>query len=449
MPHYRVFSSNAAIVYCGRSLTIIVLSAFLSSLAFSQAVTAPAGWTSRQNGAAQEFIPDAHPNGEFTLDVYVDSPSPIADQWFNRRIEQDIARRGRPVQTGRVNRSPNGLLSVADTFRDASGKPYVVMYQGFAQPGRNAVFGIVRSPINTASYLSYIQQSGLIIGKFVRTSAAPQLSQSASVGPSASGGPAQPTPNQVQTREAERLRAIAVAQPGSGVQPSQISVLLYEGRGESTVLGYQYVETVHLVLTDGWACSHLEVPPSELNVEASRRLEAEKWHRWQNAGAKYRFQDSKTGVWQDVAADPVQPLPARLSSRLKTVKAYSFGGMGGSVFSRTIVFTPDGRYKRSNGAIQGSGAVQAAGGFNGSAASVQDKYGRRSSAGGANGSVAVATSSASAAGGGGMTGSYSVSGYTLELRGDDGGIQRILAFYPFPREDKSRIFLGDTTFNPQ
>jgi hypothetical protein len=164
---------------------------------------------------------------------------------------------------------------------------------------------------------------------------------------------------------------------------------------------------------------------------------------------KYRFQDSKTGAWQGVGADPVQPLSARLSSRLKTMKAYSFGGMGGSVFARTIVFTLDGRYERSNGAIQGSGAVQAAGRFNGSAASVQDKYGRRSSAGGGNGSVAVATSSGSAAGGGGMSGGYSVSGYTLELRGDDGSIQRILAFYPFPREDKSRIFLGDTTFNPQ
>jgi hypothetical protein len=68
----------------GRSLTVIVLSAFLLSLAYSQTVAAPAGWTSRQNGAAQEFIPDAHPNGEFTLDVYVDSPSPIADQWSSR-----------------------------------------------------------------------------------------------------------------------------------------------------------------------------------------------------------------------------------------------------------------------------------------------------------------------------------------------------------------------------
>jgi hypothetical protein len=444
-----MFPCNAAIVCRGRVLTVVVLSALLLSLAYGQTVTAPAGWTSRQNGAAQEFIPDAHPNGEFTLDVYVDSPSPIADQWFNRRIEQDIAQRGQPVQIGSVNRSPNGLLSVADTFRDASGKPYLVMYQGFAQPGRNAIFGVVRLPTNTASYLSYIQQSGLIMGQFVRAGAAPQPSQSASIGPGASGGPAQPSRNQAQTRETERLRAITVAQPGSGVQPSEIAALLYEGRGESTVLGYQYVETVHLVLTDGWARSHLEVPPSELNVEASRRLEPEKWHRWQKAGAKYRFQDSKTGAWQDIAADPVQPLPARLSSRLKTMKAYSFGGMGGSVFSRTVVFTPDGRYERSNGAIHGSGAVQATGGFNGSAASVQDKYGRRSSAGGGNGSIAVATSSGSAAGGGGMSGGYSVSGYTLELRGDDGSVQRILAFYPFPREDKSRIFLGDTTFNPQ
>jgi hypothetical protein len=438
MHPYRISSRTAAI-----------LSAFLSSLAFSQTVTAPPGWTSRQNGAAQQFLPNAHPNGEFTLDVYVDNPPPTADEWFNSRIEQDIAQRGQPVKAGRVNRSPNGLLSVADTFHDASGKPYVVMYQGFAQPGRNAVFGVVRSPAHTFFYLPYIQQSGLILGAFVRTGAAPQPSQSAAAGPGARGGPPQPARNQAQAREAELLRAITVTEPGTGVQPPQISALLYEGRGMTTVLGYQYVETVHLVLADGWACSNLEVPPSELNVEASRRLEPEKWRRWQNTGAKYQFQESKTGAWQDVTAEPVPPLPERLSSRLKTLKAYSFGGMGGSVFSRSIVFTPDGRYERSNGAIHGSGTVQAGGGFNGSAASVQDKNGSRSSAGGGNGAIAVATSSRSAAGGGGMTGGYSVSGYTLELHGDDGSVQRILAFYPFPKEDKSRIFLGDATFSPQ
>jgi hypothetical protein len=439
-------------VYRGRTLTVTLLVALLATLAFSQTITAPPGWTSRQNGAAQEFIPNAHPNGEFTLDIYVDNPPPTADEWFNGRIEQDISQRGQPVKTGRVNRSPNGLLSVADTFHDASGKPYVVMYQGFAQPGRNAIFGVVRSPAHTFFYLPYIQQSGLILGAFARTGAAPQPSQLASAGPvapAAPRGPTQPVRNPAQAREAERLRAITVTEPGSGVQPSQIAALLYEGRGMTTVLGYQYVETVHLVLNDGWACSGLDVPPSELNVEASRRLEPEKWRRWQNAGAKYQFQDSKTGAWQNIAAEPVPPLPERLSTRLKTVKAYSFGGMGGSVFSRSIVFTPDGRYERSNGAIQGSGAVQAGGGFNGSAASVQDKNGSRSSAGGGNGAIAVATSSRSAAGGGGMTGGYLVSGYTLELRGDDGSVQRILAFYPFPKENKSSIFLGDATFSPQ
>ena len=174
MHRYRMSSCNAAAVCRSRSLIVIVLSALLSSFAFSQTVSPPPGWTSRQNGAAQEFIPDAHPNGEFTLDVYVDSPAPNADEWFNRRIEEDIAQRGQPVQTGRLNRSPNGLVSVADTFRDTAGKRYIIMYQGYAPPGRNAIFGIVRSPANTIFYLSYIQQSGLILGAFARTGAAPQ-----------------------------------------------------------------------------------------------------------------------------------------------------------------------------------------------------------------------------------------------------------------------------------
>lgn len=439
MPPY-----NAPVMYRGCSFAVIVLSLFTvrSPLAFAQIVNPPAGWTSRRNGPAQEFIPNAFPNGEFTLDVYVDGPPPQADQWFSGRIQQDIAQRGQPAQPGRMTRSPNGLLSLADTFRDNFGNPYYVMYQGFAQPGRNAVFGIVRLPVNDARTLPYVRQSGLILGEFVKVGEFVRNGNSSQ--------PSQPAArNQPQTREADRLRAITVTQPGAGVQPSEIAALLHGGQGMTTATGYRYVESVYLLLTDGWACSDLTVPPSELNIEASRRLEPEKWHRWQKAGAKYRLQDSLTGAWQDLNAEPVEPLPPRLSNRLKALNAYSFGGMGGSVFSRTIVFTPDGRYDRSNGAIQGSGTVQAGAGFNGSAASVQDKYGRRSSAGGGNGSVAVVTSSRSAGGAAGMTGAYSISGYTLELRGDDGAVQRILAFYPFPREDRVRIFLGDATFNPQ
>jgi hypothetical protein len=47
-----------------------------------------------------------------------------------------------------------------------------------------------------------------------------------------------------------------------------------------------------------------------------------------------------------------------------------------------------------------------------------------------------------------MGSTYSVSGYTMELRGDDGSVQRLLALYPFPKDGRDRVYLGDVTFGP-
>jgi hypothetical protein len=60
--------------------------------------------------------------------------------------------------------------------------------------------------------------------------------------------------------------------------------------------------------------------------------------------------------------------------------------------------------------------------------------------------VAAARSSRSAsAGGGAATGTYKVTGYTLELDCSNGQVQRFLAFYPFP--GKPQIFVGNVTFS--
>jgi hypothetical protein len=47
-----------------------------------------------------------------------------------------------------------------------------------------------------------------------------------------------------------------------------------------------------------------------------------------------------------------------------------------------------------------------------------------------------------------MGGTYSVSGYTMELRGDAESVQRLLALYPFLKDGRDRVYLGDVTFGP-
>jgi hypothetical protein len=236
--------------------------------------------------------------------------------------------------------------------------------------------------------------------------------------------------------------------------PDTIAAVVHEGRGMSTAQGYQYVESVDLLLKDGWAYVNLAIPPSELSVEASKSAEPEKWRRWQKQGSKILFQDK--GTWTEVdGAGIVEPLPggSRLNVRLITRKALTFGLMGGSVFTQRIQFSSDGKFSRSGDGLHGTGPMQAAGGFSASVASSESSSGRQSSArgvhNGSGGSTAVATSSQTG-GRGDLSGTYSISGYTLVLHNDDGSEQRLWAFYPFAAEGKKEaIFIGDTTFNPE
>ena len=64
---------------------------------------------------------------------------------------------------------------------------------------------------------------------------------------------------------------------------------------------------------------------------------------------------------------------------------------------------------------------------------------------GAGGSVTARSNRSAAGGAGTATGTYRITGYTLELDCANGQVQRLLAFYPFP--GKPQIFIANVTFS--
>ena len=239
---------------------------------------------------------------------------------------------------------------------------------------------------------------------------------------------------------------VAQSSPASA---GKIAGMLHEGRGMTTATGYQYIESVDLLLTDGWEYSGLTVPPEDLNVEASKHAEPQKWHHWRRQGGIIYLEVS--GSWSKLDADLVRPLESGsvLSKNLVHRNATTFVGMGGTVGTDRIHFYPDGRFERSANVLAGSGVVQASGGFSGGASSHTDSRGTTSSASGthtdAGGSVTARSSRSTASGAGAATGTYKVHGYTLELDCANGQVQRLLAFYPF--SGKPQVFLGNITFS--
>jgi hypothetical protein len=252
--------------------------------------------------------------------------------------------------------------------------------------------------------------------------------------------------------EAALLRSIRSA-PGSGVRPDTLVAVLHEGRGVYQVTGYQFVESVDLLLKDGSVYRNLRIPPEDLNIEASRRLEPDEWTRWKRDGNGIALQNPKTGRWDKAEGVVVRPLQqgSQLSRRLINRTAHSFGGMGGSVFTTEFRFLPDGHFERSRGSLSGTGTVQAAGGYSSSSAGSVDKAGRRGSAVGSgsmgDSSVTAWSASSSREGSGDMLGTYRVDGFALELRTQSGLVDRFLAFYPFAKDD--RIYIDGATFKDE
>jgi hypothetical protein len=151
------------------------------------------------------------------------------------------------------------------------------------------------------------------------------------------------------------------------------------------------------------------------------------------------------GGYAKLAADRARPLPAGAAMGISLIHRNStrFGGMGSYNTSATIAFSQNGRFARSSGVIAGTGAVQAGGGFGGSASSYQDQHGSGSASAGGNGQVTTTTTSR-VRGNANLGGTYKVTGYTLELDGDGGAVQRVLAFYPFT--DNESVYIDGVTY---
>jgi hypothetical protein len=403
----------------------------------AQSLPAPAGWTSSTTGSGTIYQPQNLSSGT-SFQMTIHPPQPLGSQslaaWFSAQVQADLAQRGAQAHPGNPQTNPDGMLLLPVSYRDRAGQSWTALYAVAPRPD-GAQFCSMVSNLPPQEMKTYIRSGATIFGETVKQAApGPNPSPQKNSSPSAGSVATDPVPS---------------AQPAAGALPSKIAGVLHEGRGMSTATGYQYVESVDLLLSDGWEYSGLTGPPDDLNVEASRRAEPQNWHHWQQQGGVIYLQVN--GSWSKLDGDLVRPLESGSALRKNLVhrNATTFVGMGGTVGTDRISFYPNGRFERSANVLAGSGVVQAAGGFSAAASSLTNRNGTTASSGGtyssANGSVTARSNRATAGGAGAATGTYRITGYTLELDSANGQTQRLLAFYPFP--GKPQIFIGQVTFS--
>jgi hypothetical protein len=182
------------------------------------------------------------------------------------------------------------------------------------------------------------------------------------------------------------------------------------GYGGGVVMKYD----PYLLLKDGTIYRNLLKPPKELDIEKSRQAEPKMWGRWQKSGNSIivEWHDGKRETWDKhwhIAR------PARKAERLKGRFSSMTGGgntaMGGT-FSIAVfndyAFSDDGRFTRG-GAVGATDTSLAAGGKTGES-----------------------------------RGTYVIDDYTIELRLDNGKVER-LVFYFYPDSDDV-IGIGNKVF---
>ena len=171
--------------------------------------------------------------------------------------------------------------------------------------------------------------------------------------------PAQPAPDAPMEPGKPGARALP---PGGGIKPAQIAgvyaaQVIRVGVGGGMTMPFVPI----LALKDGTYLEDFDVPPSDLNLAASRRSSPSEWGRWRfnaavgsgerqwKGAAKHIQIQGKKGAWQ--TADWIGPLlGAAPDERLSGVcKTSGGGGSTASGFSygydEAYTFFPDGRYQ--------------------------------------------------------------------------------------------------------
>ena len=430
-------------------LTALISSALISVLFIAgpplinaQSSSAPPGWTASTTGPIAIYKPENLPPGK-AFQLTIRPPQPLAGQplvaWFTAQVQADLQQRGAQTRIGNPQANPDGSLLLLVPYQDHVSQNWTAVYAVAAGPD-GAQFCSMISNLSPQEMKPYIRSGATIFGEALKQArdrqSPPPLKDEGHAGDSASMDPT-------------KGNSVRAAQAGPGLPESEIAGLFHEGRGMTTATGYQYVESVDLLLSDGWEYSGLTGPPEDLKLEASKRAEPLKWHHWRQQGSAIYLQVN--GSWSKLDGDLVRPLESgsALSKNLVHRNATSFVGMGGTVGTDRIGFYPNGHFERSANVLSGSGAVQASGGFSGAASSLTNRNGTtavsQGTYAGAGGSVTARSNRSAAGGAGTATGTYRITGYTLELDCANGQVQRLLAFYPFP--GKPQIFIANVTFS--
>ncbi|WP_067064801.1 hypothetical protein [Roseateles chitosanitabidus] len=263
-----------------------------------------------------------------------------------------------------------------------------------------------------------------------------------------------PLPQTPLARQAVPIQRVTTA-PGQGLGDRDLAAVVVHGEANS-VQGTRWDEDVRFLLRDGSVYRRTEMPPDQLDVAASRRLEPQRWGRWRAAGKGYEMQAQDddghpAGDWKPERHEAVRPWPADARLAGSFTRSAFTGSMvtGGTSSTRGIRFTQDGRFERSFTALSSTGSLQAITGTVVAGSSQGDGTGSSrtgtATVGTGTGTVGVSSGTRARDDGASRRGRYRLGGYAITLEYDDGHKERLLSF---PVDDaRQSVYIGTGSYD--
>lgn len=359
---------------------------------FAQASAAPSGWKSAKAGKDVTLTPRDLPSGA-TFTVIVEPPFALRDDpsvWLQTRLGKEAEALGTATDSGQVKPFGAGTLdgfSLVRTVRLSSGEERLLSGFLARRPDGQMLFVRVISSPEEGVYKRYLPMA---MRGFVTLARG-----GASKGGTGTGVRTVRTP---KTKAPVRPKgSAAYTRAGAGPKTSEIVGIYTRIQSQ---MGYGGMMTLNnlptVVFKDGTYYEDYDVPLPDFDVAAARRERPTAWGKWRRQGGVIQILSDKRG-WEK--AEWLGPFPGAKPGEKLSGRYFSVSGGGDTAFGggtaygaeSDIRFSPDGRFTTDLSTSLSS---------------------------------EVSNVQATASGRKATSGTYTLNGYTLTMKYDDGQVIR-------------------------
>jgi len=395
----------------------------VAALTLAQGVSAqplPSGWQWQQDGAkpgARRFEATGLPAGEFAQVhespwAALDGRSP--QQWLADAAAADTAPNGVWASVAVATPQSTTLVTATRSFTTTQGRHGTAIYFAASPDARRvrllrAVFSSPELGRGLSGAQARTLLADLMRGDRITAAGAAPATATAAAPDASAAAPA---------RAAVRY----VTASGTGLRAADVETVYHHwDQRYDAFQGLTLTEAAYLLLKDGTVHDGLDVPPDQFDVTASRRGEPQSWGRWRKRNGRFEFAwPFAPGQFDAARGNAIAAAAAgtTLEGVFEGSASYVLPGGGTTSWSTTRVrLAADGRFEFE----RSGGAAVSGGGGNASTMTVHDDDRVSSST---NSSVMAAGGSRKRADTGNRRGRYRIEGYAIDLRYDDGTVER-------------------------